>query len=82
MKTSTSLLFPLLILSVQATTAMAADNPGAADGLPAVDTTEWKCTYCVVEEGFSGPLELVSAMSRQIRTNSASTPGSMRKAHT
>jgi len=58
MKTSTSLLFPLLILSVQATTAMAADNPGAADGLPPVDTTEWKCTYCVVEEGYSGPVEL------------------------
>jgi MtrB/PioB family decaheme-associated outer membrane protein len=57
MKTSLAL-FPLLILSVQASMAMAADNRGAADSLPPVDTTEWKCTFCVAEEGFSGTVEL------------------------
>jgi MtrB/PioB family decaheme-associated outer membrane protein len=48
---STTKLFPLILLSVQAATAAAADNT-------AVDTSEWTCKYCAFEEGFSGTIDL------------------------
>ena len=57
MKTTTSL-FPLLILSLQVTSAIAADTGEAGGTLPAVDMTEWKCKYCAFEEGFSGTVDL------------------------
>jgi len=53
MKTTTSL-FPLLILSLQVTSAIAADTAETGG----VDTTEWKCKYCAFEEGFSGTVDL------------------------
>ena len=40
-----------IILTVQATTALAADNA-------AVDTSQWACKYCILEEGFSGTVDL------------------------
>jgi MtrB/PioB family decaheme-associated outer membrane protein len=44
-------LFPLIILSTQAATALAADNT-------AVDTSQWECKYCAFEKGFSGTVDL------------------------
>jgi len=55
MKTTTRL-FPLFILSMQAALvgkALAAD----ADSPNAVDTSDWKCKYCAFEEGTSGYVE-------------------------
>lgn len=44
-------LFPLIVLSVQAATAVAAGNT-------AVDTSQWACTFCAFEEGFSGTVDI------------------------
>ena len=50
MKTKKRLL-PLLILSLQATTAAGSD----ADS---VDTSQWVCEYCPFEKGLKGTLDL------------------------
>lgn len=45
----------LIGLAMQLSVAIADDLPLA---IPAVDTSAWKCKYCVVEEGWSGEIEL------------------------
>ena len=50
MKTSLKL-FPLIILSAHAATALAADKT-------AVDTSQWACKFCAFEEGFSGTVDV------------------------
>jgi MtrB/PioB family decaheme-associated outer membrane protein len=57
MKTTTRLL-PLLFLTVQATTVMAAEAADETSSLGLVDTADWKCKYCAFEEGTSGYVEL------------------------
>jgi MtrB/PioB family decaheme-associated outer membrane protein len=48
-------LLVLIVLSTQIF-VVAADNLSPA--IPAVDISKWKCKYCVVEEGWSGEVEL------------------------
>lgn len=48
-------LLVLIALSTQLS-VVAADDSSLA--IPAVDTSKWKCKYCVVEEGWSGEVEL------------------------
>ena len=45
----------LIGLAMQLSVAVAED---LALDIPAVDTSDWKCKYCVVEEGWSGEIEL------------------------
>ena len=48
-------LLVLIALSTQLTPAVADDMSPA---MPAMDTSEWKCEYCVVVEGWSGEIEI------------------------
>lgn len=46
----------VLIALTTSLSVVAADDSSLA--IPAVDTSKWKCKYCVVEEGWSGEVEL------------------------
>lgn len=50
-------LFALTVLSAQVAAAVAAEVPGG-DQAAAVDTSQWKCKFCVFQEGWSGNLDL------------------------
>jgi len=55
-------LFAALVLAVQAALAAAEEKPSTADVvLPPVDTTQWKCKFCALPQGWSGDVELGAA---------------------